>query len=90
MTFESVSQEIVNECLKRIAEGEPDAAFDLATAAISHTDARSVAFSLAIVEAYATISKLQGSVAASKFLSDQWPELKLALEKRWRRAGFSD
>jgi len=90
MTFDGISRELVNDCLKRIAEGDPDAAFDFSTAAISHMDARNIAFSLAIVDAFATVSKQQGSTAASEFLSDQWPELKLVLEKRWRRAGFAD
>jgi len=76
VALNDIAQELVNDCLRRIAEGDPDAALDLATAAISHTDARSITLRLAIVEAFASVSKQQGSEAASKFLSGQWPGLK--------------
>jgi hypothetical protein len=72
--FDRISQELVNNRLICIAEGDWDEAFDVATATLPHLDASRNAFPWAIVEALATVSKRQGSKAASGFAFQPWPK----------------
>ena len=88
MTIDATTRELIDQCLGRVAAGDASAAFDLASAFISHVDAKDVELNLAIIEALATMAKLQGCAEAADFLADQWPDMKAILGKRWRRAGF--
>lgn len=88
MTIDATTRELVDDCLGRIAAGDASAAFDLASAFMSHADAKDVDLNLAIIEALATMAKLQGCAEAADFLTGQWPDMKAILGKRWRRAGF--
>lgn len=88
MTVDATTRELIEDCLGRIAAGDASAAFDLASAFMSHVDAKDVELNLAIVEALATLAKLQGCADAADFLTGQWPDMKAILGKRWRRAGF--
>lgn len=89
MSVNAITRELIDDCLDRIATGDSSAAFDLATTVMSHVDAKDVSLNLAIVEALATLSKLQGCTEAADFLTGQWPDMKAVLGKRWQRAGFS-
>jgi len=89
MSVDGASRELIGDCLTRIAVGDPCAPFDLASAFTSHADAKDIGVTLAIVEALATIAKVQGCVESAEFLSKQWPDMKAVLRKRWLRAGFS-
>jgi len=62
---------------------------DLASAFMSHADAKNIEVHLAMVEALATIAEKQGCPEANKFLKGQWPDMKAILRKRWQRAGFA-
>lgn len=89
MTVDATTQELIDDCLARIATGDAGAVFDLASVHMSHADAKDVSLNLAVIEALVTIAKLQGSVEAEGFLAEQWPKLKVMLGKRWQRAGFT-
>jgi len=89
MSIDAITLELINDCLIRISAGDACAAFDLASAFISHMDAKNVDVNLAIIEALATVAKLQGCSEAADFLDGQWPDLQGILSKRWRRAGFT-
>jgi hypothetical protein len=90
MTVDATTKELVADCLTRISSGDAGAAFDLASAFMSHVDAKDIGINLAVVEALATLAKVQGSPDAAAFLDGQWPEMQGILRKRWRRAGFAD
>lgn len=89
MTIDAITRELVDDCLSRISAGDASAAFDLASAFMSHADAKDVDLNLAIIEALATMAKLQGCSEAADFLDGQWSDMKTILGKRWRRAGFT-
>lgn len=89
MAVDATTRELIDDCLDRIAAGDPSAAFDLASTFMSHVDAKNVELNLAIVEALATLSKLQGCSEAGDFLAKQWPDIKVVISKRWQRAGFA-
>lgn len=89
MTIDTTTREIIDQCLTRVAAGDASAAFDLASTFMAHVDAKDVEVNLAIVEALATMAKLQGCTEAADFLASQWPDMKTILGKRWRRAGFA-
>lgn len=89
MTIDATTRELVDDCLGRIATGDAGAAFDLASAFMSHADAKDVDLNLAIIEALATMAKLHGCAEATDFLDGQWLDMKTILGKRWRRAGFT-
>lgn len=89
MTIDAVTRELITDCLNRISAGDASAAFDLALAFMSHADAKDVELNLAVIEALATLGKLQGCAEAANFLDRQWVDMKAILGKRWRRAGFT-
>jgi hypothetical protein len=89
MSVDAITRELINDCLGRIAAGDPSAAFDLASTVMSHVDAKDVGLNLAIVESLVMLSKLQGCAEAADFLEGQWPDMKTILGKRWQRAGFT-
>lgn len=88
MALDVTTRELVDDCLTRISAGDPGAAFDLASAFMSHVDAKDVHMNLAVAQALATLAKLQGCSEAADFLEGQWSDMKTVLGKRWRRAGF--
>jgi len=89
MTVDSTTRELIADCLARIGKGDACAPMDLASAFMSHADAKDVGMHLAVVEALATIAKKQGCPEADKFLNGQWSDMQTILRKRWQRAGFT-
>lgn len=89
MTVDSITRELVADCLVRIGKGDACAPMDLASAFMSHADAKDIGVHLAVVEALAIIAKKQGCPEAFKFLQEQWPDMQTILRKRWQRAGFA-
>ena len=87
MTIDSTTREQADQCLARVVAGDVSAAFDLASAFMSHVDAKDVELNLAVIEALATMAKQRGCTEAADFLADQWPDMKAILGKRRRRAG---
>lgn len=90
MSIDLTTRELIADCLSRIASGEADAAFDLASAFMGHLHEKDVGLNLAVVEALATLAKVQGSTDADQFLANEWPAMQEILRKRWQRAGFTD
>ena len=88
MAVDSTTRELVADCLARISKGDACAPLDLASAFMSHADAKDIGLNLAVVEALATIAKMQGCAAAGSFLQGQWPDMQAILRKRWERAGL--
>lgn len=86
--MDSTSRELIDDCLSRISNGDAYAAFDLASAFMSHADARNIGLNLVVIEALATLAKAQGCPDAVAFLDNKWPDMKDILRKRWQRAGF--
>jgi hypothetical protein len=87
--IDSTTRELIDDCLARISSGDTCAAMDLASAFMSHADAKDISLNLAVVEALATLAKAQGCADAAAFLAEQWSDMRVILEKRWRRAGFT-
>ena len=88
MAVDSTSRELIADCLARISKGDACAPLDLASAFMSHVDAKDIGLNLAVVEALATIAKMQGCAEAGNFLQGQWPDMQAILRKRWERAGL--
>ena len=88
MALDSTTRELIADCLDRISRGDACAPLDLASVFMSHADAKDITVHLAVVEALAVISKIQGCDDSHKFLEDQWPEIQAILRKRWERAGL--
>ena len=55
---------------------------------MSYVDAKDIGINLMIIEALATLAKIQGNADAADFLANQWPDMQAILRKRWHRAGF--
>jgi len=89
MAVDSTTRELIADCLARIAKGDACAPLDLASAFMSHADAKDIDVNLALVEALATIAKMQGCAEAGNFLQGQWPDMRAILRKRWARSGFA-
>jgi hypothetical protein len=75
MTIDSTSRELIDDCLSRISNGNARAAFDLASAFMSHADSRDIGLNLVVVEALATLAKAKGCPEAVAFLDGQRPHL---------------
>lgn len=88
MALNSTTRELIDDCLSRIANGDASAAFDLASTFMSHADSKDIGLNLAVIEALASLAKVQGCSDAATFLQGQWPDLQSILKKRWQRAGF--
>lgn len=88
MTVDSTTRELIADCLARIRKGDACAPMDLASAFMSHADAKDVGVHLAVVEALALLAKKQGCPEAEKFIQGQWSDMQNILRKRWGRAGF--
>lgn len=88
MPIDSLSREIVEDCLKRLYASDACAPFDLATELVSHAHKKDIDLNLAVIEALALIAKRDGCEAAEGFLNQQWGDMKEILRKRWSRAGF--
>jgi len=89
MAVDSTTRELIADCLARISKGDACAPLDLASAFMSHADTKDVGVYLAVVEALATIAKMQGCAEADNFLQGRWPDMRAILRKRWERAGFA-
>jgi hypothetical protein len=88
MALHSTTQELIDDWLSRIANGDPCAAFDLASAFMSHADSKDIKLNLAVVEGLASLAKNQGCSDAATFLGGQWLDMHDILKKRWQRVGF--
>jgi len=83
-------RELVKDCLNRISAGDKDAAFDLAQLYMARVVHKDVSSTLDVIEGLARQSAVQGSEEAAEFLSSDWPELRLVLERRLTRVLRSD
>jgi hypothetical protein len=88
VAVDGTARELIADCLDRIKAGDACAPMDLASAFMSHADAKDIGLYLAVVEALAVIAKKQGCANAEEFLQKQWPGMQEIFRKRWGRAGF--
>jgi len=84
-----VVNELIDDCLFRISQGDPNAAFDLAQVSINHVDEDTIKIFLALIEGLTRQSSKLGSDAAKEFLEEQWSSMKTILEIRYKRRGLA-
>src|SRR3954451_2738596 len=89
MSSNDAGREIIQDCLARIKAGDPNAAMDLAREFWGRLDQKDISLNLAVIEALATISKLQGSPEAVEFLENQWLEIQWISFRRLKKYGFT-
>jgi hypothetical protein len=90
MSIDGTTRELIADCLSRIAAGDQEAAFDLASAFMGHLHEKDIDLNLAVIEALIVLAKKHGCREAEDFLNDEWQPLKSILRKRWARAGFNE
>lgn len=89
MAIDTTTRELINECLAGIAKGDALATMNLASVFMGNVDAKDIELNLAVVEALATLAKINGSSEAVDFLEGRWPSLQPILRKRWERSGLT-
>ncbi len=80
-----INHELAADCLKRISDGDPEAAFDLAQFYMARVVKKDVEAMLYVIEGLARQSAALGSAESKLFLSDDWVELRAVLKKRLAR-----
>lgn len=90
MSIDSVTRELIADCLSRIEAGDYGAAFDLSSAFMGHLHEKDIDLNLAVVQALALLAKGHGCREADEFLAAEWQDMQHILRKRWARSGFSD
>ena len=80
-----INHALIEECLDRITAGDKDAAFDLAQLYLTRVVHKDIAAILSVVDGLARQSATLGSTDAAGFLKDDWPDLRMVIEKRLKR-----
>jgi len=80
-----IETEIFNDCMKRLAENDPDAGFDLARFFLGELPNYDPEKSLAVVEGLMLQSAQLGSVHAKEYLEEMWPDMRSIMIRRLKR-----
>ena len=88
VAIDTTTRELIEHCLAGIAKGDSLAAMNLASVFMAHVDAKDIELNLAVVEALATLAKVNGCPEAADFLEARWPSMQMILRKRWERNGM--
>jgi hypothetical protein len=80
---------VIEDCVKRAAEKDPDAGYDLSLLLMGEIPTNSIALSIALVEILLQQSAHLGSVESEDYLNTTWPEMKEILIRRLKRKGMN-
>ena len=88
--LEGMDEKLLQEFSKRVKRGDSSAGLDLAQFYWGQLPSNEVSVHIAVMEALITQSANLGSEEAQEYLTEMWPKMKKALEKRLVRKGFED
>ena len=85
-----VDRQILEDCVKRLRNRDPDAGFDLAQYVVGELPNNDVAVLLALIEGLIRQSEQLGSSHASEYLENMWPKMRGLMIKRLIRKGCTN
>jgi hypothetical protein len=84
-----LKRNLLNDCLQRVVEKDPNAGFDLAHLFMHELQTKDVQIPIAVIETLISQSAQLGSKDAQEYLQNMWPEMKSAFTRRLLRKGFT-
>ncbi len=85
----AVTQELLADCVQRLAAGDVTALYDLSTLWMGHMHEGDTAIELGVAEGMVRYAAAAGSADAQHFLQDEWPAYRAILERRLRNRDTS-